>query len=64
MISLKKLIPQVLIELEARRIIQPETEQLGLFDNVYELYTEERTELNRIFSDFERSFEIKRQRIA
>lgn len=68
MINLKDLIPQVLAEMEARKAVmqsrQHKIEQLGLFKNIYELYDEERTELNRIFGEFERSFERKVRRIA
>jgi hypothetical protein len=60
MINLKDLIPRVLAEMEARRIKQPDSEQLTLFENVYELYNHEREELNRIFYEFERSFETSR----
>jgi len=64
MINLKDLIPQVLAEMEARKAVMqvqnPKTEQLGLFGIVYELYNEERAELNRIFNEFEKSFEHRR----
>jgi hypothetical protein len=64
MLNLRDLIPQVLAEMEARRIRKEKSEQLTLFQNVYELYNEERTELNRIFCEFERSFERKTRRTA
>lgn len=57
MTNLRDLIPQVLAEMEARKLAvqarQVKTEQMTLFGNVYDLYDEERAELNRIFSDFE-----------
>jgi len=63
MTSLRDLIPQVLAEMEARKLAvqakQAVTEQMSLFNNVYDLYDEERTELNRIFCDFEESLERK-----
>ena len=63
MINLRDLIPQVLAEMEARKSAvqakQLRIEQMSLFNNVYNLYDEERTELNRIFNDFERSLERK-----
>lgn len=63
MINLRDLIPQVLAEMEARKLAvqarQVRAEQMSLFNNVYDLYDKERTELNRIFNDFERSLERK-----
>jgi len=60
MINLRDLIPQVLAEMEARiQAKQMKTEQINLFNNVYDLYDEEREELNRLFSDFEQSLERK-----
>ena len=63
MINLRDLIPQVLAEMEARKFAvqakQMKTEQINLFNNVYDLYDEEREELNRLFSDFEQSLERK-----
>jgi hypothetical protein len=73
MFNLKDLIPQVLAEMEARKAMIPgpgrqnlnrKTEQLALFGNIYELYDEERAELNRIFSEFEKSFERKSRKTA
>lgn len=68
MINLKDLIPQVLAEMEQRKAVMQsrhhKIEQLGLFKNIYELYDEERTELNRIFSQFEKSFERRVRRTA
>jgi len=65
MVNLTDLIPQVLAEMEARKAVMQSkkeaSEQLTLFKNIYELYDEERAELNRIFSEFERSFERKRK---
>jgi hypothetical protein len=62
MTSLKDLIPQVLAEMEARKSAMQmgKAEQLELFGRVYELYTEERQELHKIFNDFEKSFEERR----
>jgi hypothetical protein len=60
MTNLRDLIPQVLAEMEARKLaVQAKTEQMSLFNNVYDLYDEERAELIRIFSDFEISLERK-----
>ena len=63
MTNLRDLIPQVLAEMEARKLSvqvkQMKTEQMSLFNNVYDLYHEERAELNRIFNDFERTLERK-----
>lgn len=63
MFNLKDLIPQVLVEMEARKsaVQAGKSEQIELFGlkragEVYELYNEERQELNRIFNDFEKSF--------
>jgi len=68
MLNLKDLIPQVLAEMEARKAVMQANknagEQLTLFKNIYELYDEERAELNRIFNDFERSFERKTRQSA
>lgn len=60
MINLRDLIPRVLEEMEARKLAkQVKTEQMTLFNNVFDLYDEERAELNRIFNDFEHSLERK-----
>jgi hypothetical protein len=65
MINLKDLIPKVLAEMEARKsamnISNRDTEQLALFGRIYELYVQEKAELNRMFYDFERSFEQRRR---
>lgn len=63
MTNLRDLIPQVLEEMEARKLAQQikqvKTEQISLFNNVFNLYDEEREELNRLFIDFEHSLERK-----